>query len=152
MMGRLRDAVDQYLAGRGWPSEEIANGVFELPVVGKAGNWMAYFSTLEDEQQVLVYSVLPTAVPPDRLVEAALFLTRANFGLVIGNFELDLESGEIRFKTSVDVEGVEINDALVDHLLLAGVIATDRYLPGIAAVIGGQQAVASIEMVEAVED
>jgi len=34
------------------------------------------------------------------------FLTRANYGLNIGNFEMDFQDGEIRFKTAIDVEEV----------------------------------------------
>ncbi|MGH2410076.1 MAG: YbjN domain-containing protein, partial [Chloroflexota bacterium] len=72
--------------------------------------------------------------PVERRLAMAEFLTRANYGLPIGNFELDFEDGEIRFKTSIDLEEVEPNPLLVKHVIYANVIMMDRYLPGIASV------------------
>jgi hypothetical protein len=67
-----------------------------------------------------------------------LYLTSATFELVTGNLEINLDGGEVRPKASIDVECVESNKVLVDHILLAGIVTTDRYLPGLIAVIGGQ--------------
>jgi hypothetical protein len=119
-----------------------------MPVAGQSGTWNAYFNVREDEGQLLIHSVLPVEIPEDRRVEAALYLTRANFGLVVGNFEMDLDGNEVRFKTSVDMEGVDVSEALVDHLLLAGIVTTDRYLPGLEAVIAGQDALSCVEAAE----
>ncbi len=47
----------------------------------------------------------------------AEFITRANFGIVIGNFEIDFSDGEIRYKTSIDVEGDRPSFALIKRLV-----------------------------------
>jgi hypothetical protein len=47
----------------------------------------------------------------------AEFLTRANSGMVIGNFELDFADGEIRYKTSIDVEGDKLSYAIIKRLV-----------------------------------
>ncbi|WP_298447793.1 YbjN domain-containing protein [Ferrimicrobium sp.] len=147
-MGRIHDLVARYLGGREWPYEELSDSTFVMPVAGQSGTWNAYFNVREDEGQLLIHSVLPVEIPEDRRVEAALYLTRANFGLVVGNFEMDLDGNEVRFKTSVDMEGVDVSEALVDHLLLAGIVTTDRYLPGLEAVIAGQDALSCVEAAE----
>lgn len=67
----------------------------------------------------------------------AEFLTRANYGLMIGNFEMDFNDGEIRYKTSIDVEGDNLSSALLKQLVYANVMTMDQYLPGIIAVIDG---------------
>ena len=41
-------------------------------------------------------------VYPEAIAE---FLTRTNYSMIIGNFELDFADGEIRYKTSIDVQG-----------------------------------------------
>jgi len=81
-------------------------------------------------------------------VGVALYLTRANYGLVIGNFELDLDDGEVRLKASIDVEGATLTEALVDHLVIAGAVTTDRYIPGLQAVIDGVSARDAIAAVD----
>jgi hypothetical protein len=68
---------------------------------------------------------------------------------LIGNFELDLVDGEIRFKTSNDVKNDRLSSALFQPLVYTNVVMMDRYLPGIMAVIYGgvspENAIAQIE-------
>lgn len=73
--------------------------------------------------------------PPAKRPAIAEFITRANYGLPNGNFEMDFEDGEIRFKTSMDTEDIELTDAMVRNLVYANVLAMDQYLPGIMNVI-----------------
>ncbi|MBC7340390.1 MAG: YbjN domain-containing protein [Firmicutes bacterium] len=97
----------------------------------------------------MFYSVCPVNVPEGKRLAVAEYLTRANYGLVIGNFEMDFRDGEVRYKTSIDVEGAEIAPALVRNLVYANVITMDRYLPGLLGVIYGnltpEQAIAQVE-------
>lgn len=65
----------------------------------------------------------------------AEFITRANSGMIIGNFELDLANGEICYKTSVDVEGSRLTFLLIKKLVYANVTMMDEYLPGIISII-----------------
>ncbi|HEX9018927.1 MAG TPA: YbjN domain-containing protein, partial [Anaerolineaceae bacterium] len=75
--------------------------------------------------------------------------TRANYGMIIGNFELDYQDGEIRYKTSVDVEDVALAESLVQNLVYANVLTMDKYLPGLMRVLyAGIEPIAAIEEVE----
>jgi hypothetical protein len=62
---------------------------------------------------------------------------------------LDFEDGEIRYKTSIDVEGDRLSPAMVQQLVYANVLTMHRYLPGIMRVIYGNvspaEATAEIE-------
>ena len=74
---------------------------------------------------------------------------RANYGLHIGNFELDMGDGEVRFKTSIDTESTALSFELVRNVVYANVMQMDRYLPGLMAVLGGQATPAdAIDQVE----
>ena len=57
----------------------------------------------------------------------------------IGNFELDFDDGEIRYKTSIDVEGGELIDKMIDNLLRANLTTTDRYFGGLMELIYGDR-------------
>ncbi len=135
-MASLNDRVVAFLNKREWPYDQRGSYI-ATPVVHAGAQWVAYLTTLEEAHQLIVHSMVPDTVPEHRRPAVALFLTRANYGLPIGNFEMDLDSGEVRYKTSVDVEGDELSDALIDHLLMANVVTTGRYLDGLRAVIGG---------------
>ncbi|MGB5709470.1 MAG: YbjN domain-containing protein, partial [Waterburya sp.] len=91
----------------------------------------------------------PDNHPQKQRLAMAEFLTRANYGITIGNFEMDFDSGEIHYKTSIDVGEDRLSTALVQQLVYANVTIADRYLPGIMAVIYGKvspaEAIAQIE-------
>ena len=146
-MARIHDAVEGYLATRAWPYEDRGNYVVSA-VAGESGSWTACFDLREDDEQLLVYSVLPLRVPAERRTAVALFLSRANYGLAIGNFEIDLDDGEVRYKTSIDVEGAVLEEPLIDHLLLANIVTVDRYLRALESVVAGADPAASISSVE----
>ena len=62
-------------------------------------------------------------------------MTRINYGLNIGNFEMDMHDGEIRYKTSIDVEGGELSSRMVETLIAVNISTTDRYFPSFTDVI-----------------
>ena len=72
---------------------------------GENGKWVCYARAREEQQQFAFYSICPIDIPKYKRFAISEFLTRANYGMTIGNFELDFTDGEVRYKTSIDVEG-----------------------------------------------
>jgi len=93
-------------------------------------------SMTDDAEQALTRVVLDMAEQAKR-DEVMKFITLANYGLHIGNFEFDLDDGEVRFKTSIDVEGVEISDGLCRNLMELNFMMMGRYFDGLRAVMSG---------------
>ena len=117
---------------------------------GKNGEWTCYARVREQQRQFLFYSVCSVNAPENKRATVAEFITRANFGMAIGNFELDLTDGEIRYKTSIDVDGDRLNFDLIRNLVYTNVMMMDEYLPGIMAVIEGN--VEAKEAISQIED
>ena len=65
----------------------------------------------------------------------AEFMTRANYGMIVGNFELNYEDGEVRYKTSIDIGDSDLSLMLVKQIVYPNVATMDLYLPGLMAVI-----------------
>ncbi len=147
-MPDLHAAVIGYLTTRSWMYEDHADGIV-TDVSTDTGSWTVIFDIRDKQQQLIVYSIVPVEVPPARRTEVALYLTRANFGLAIATFELDLDDGDVRLRTAVDFEGAEVSDPVVDHLLLANIMGVEQYLDGLRAVIDGADPVAAIMQAEA---
>jgi hypothetical protein len=142
----LFEALKEVFTGEGWSFSEI----HPMPVLltelnGPSGTWKLYAHAVEERQLILFYSICPLVVPPQKRPEMASFLTRANYGLAVGNFELDFADGEIRYKTSLNVEGGRVSPTLVRRLARVNGVAMERYLPGIAAMITGTPALPSLE-------
>jgi len=105
---------------------------------GKNSEWTCYARVREQQRQFLFYSVVPIQAPENKLANITEFITRANYGMAIGNFELDFTDGEIRYKTSIDVDGDRLNFDLFRNLVYTNVMMMDEYLPGIMSVIQGE--------------
>ncbi|MEM7579862.1 MAG: YbjN domain-containing protein [Cyanobacteria bacterium P01_A01_bin.80] len=106
-----------------------------LAFQGKNGKWDCYAKAREQQQQFVFYSVSPVSAPENKRLPITEFITRANYGMIMGNFESDFTTGEIRYKTSIDVEGDNLSFALIKQMVYANVMMMDEYLPGIMAVI-----------------
>lgn len=89
-------------------------------------------------------------VPEPKLAEVSEYLTRANYGLVVGNFELDMDSGHVRYKTSMDLEGAVVEQVLFKNLIYSNLTTADRYHPGLLKLLWGDDmtARAAISLVE----
>ncbi|HQR44383.1 MAG TPA: hypothetical protein PLX97_16920, partial [Gemmatales bacterium] len=60
------------------------------------------------------------------------------------NYEMDMNDGEVRFKTSIDAEGGELTKPMIDNLLRSNLISMDRYFPGLMAVLYSDRSPADI--------
>jgi len=109
-----------------------------------------FFAVIGEEYNTLcVYAILPMQAPSNKLTEIAEFLHRANYGLILGNFEIDFSDGEIRFKVSIDFEDERPNPDQINTMIDCALAMADRYVPGIGAVVFANQSPESaIEMVE----
>ena len=108
--------------------------VLTMGFSGKNGKWQCFAQAREKQQQFVFYSVLPVNIPKEKRVKVAEFITRVNYGMVLGNFEMDFEDGEVRYKTSIDVEGAELSAAMIRQIVYSNIIITDRYLTSLMRV------------------
>lgn len=135
-MGELFDVVVAFFDHEAWPYTQLAERtVLRLSATSENGDWSCFAQVKEEQQQFIFYSVAPSNAPAERRTALAEFLTRANYGLVLGNFELDWDDGEIRFKTSIDVTGDRLSPALLTQVIYPNAYTMGRYLPGIRAVL-----------------
>ncbi len=154
MEEQIFNAIIEFFEEDDWNFHSVGGlPVLSMPFTGKNGKWMCYAQAREKQQQFVFYSVCPINVPPEKINAAVEFITRANYGMIIGNFELDYSDGEIRYKTSIDVEGTSLSYALAKQVVYANVIIMDRYLPGIMRVIYGDAApIDEIQKIEGEQD
>lgn len=136
MDAEIAALLGRFFAEDEWPAVYDSDGeCFVVRFKGTQAEWTCLAYPLEEDQQAVFYSIAPLHADEAHLTTAAEYITRANFGLVLGNFELDYEDGEIRYKTSIDLEGAELSPALIRHIVHANIQAMDRYLPGLMLVL-----------------
>jgi hypothetical protein len=149
-MAQIFETLIKFFQEDEWKISQLENKkILQMGFSGNNGNWTCYAQAIDEDGQFIFYSVCPVKVPPDKKISVAELITRANYGLLIGNFELDFNDGEIRYKTSIDIQDQSLTSSLIRQLVYANVVMMDRYMPAIMAVIYGnfspQQAIAEIE-------
>ncbi|MBX2863871.1 MAG: YbjN domain-containing protein [Leptolyngbyaceae cyanobacterium MAG.088] len=128
-----------------------AKQVLRMPFEGDNGSWQCFAKTREDTREFIFYSMAPFKVPEHKRLAIAEYICRANYGLVLGNLELDLSDGEVRYKTSIDVENSVLSLDLVKNMVHSNIHTFDRYLPGLTAILNQDiLPVDAIALVEAV--
>jgi len=148
-MGEIFEAIQTYFRVIGWPFlVDPDDTVLQLDYAGRQGQWLCYAHAREAEQQLAFYSIYPDKIAPDRRLAMAELLTRANYGLIIGNFEMDLDDGEVRYKTSVDVEGTRLTIPLIRQVVNLNVAMMDRYWPAIHQTLAGAAPAEAVRRVE----
>ena len=136
---QIVDAVRDWLDNDDWRYEYIAEK--QLIKMGinlnskiKSGNIFIDFKN----DCYLVYLYSPINGDKENLEELTKYLTMANYGLINGNFELDVRDGEIRYKTYVNCDGLEsLSAAVIQDSICVGCVMMDRYGDGIAALALG---------------
>ena len=80
-----------------------------------------------DRQIASVLSVMPFFITEEHRNDAALAVTAANHGLIDGSFDLNMKSGEIRFRlTSCYIDSV-LSESLFSYLMFVSAETIDRY-------------------------
>ena len=132
-MGELLSAVAGYFEQARWNYRPVeGRSVLELELHGKHALFPCVAIVDEESERLIFLSHYPVKVPEARRGAVLELLNRANASLAVGNFELDLDTGNLRYRTSVDVEGLGLPDALVRNVVLCNVSTADRFFPAVA--------------------
>jgi hypothetical protein len=148
--GPVFDDLVEFFTGDEWSPEQIEDQpVLRMDFEGDNGKWTCLAFAYDESERVVFTSVLPVEVAAEKRAEAAEYITRANFGMEIGNFEMDYTDGAVQFRTSVDIEGGELTPKMIQNLAYVNVTVTDQYLPGLVMVLEGdatpEEAIAKVE-------
>ncbi len=142
--------LGQFLEDDGWhPRQLEERTIYRMGFAGQNAQMVCYAQVLVDLEVFLFYALAPFKVPEDARMAVAEFITRANYGMRIGNFELDFRDGEVRYKSSLDFEGATLTPALIQHAIYPAALMMDRYMPGLMGVAhGGKSPVEAIAEIE----
>ena len=120
----------------------------QFPLKSKLTNFKAYFNCRDKSYTVNAYISL--SADEDSRQRIAEYITRANYGLRFGNFEMDFSDGEIRYRLTVDCEDrTGLSESLVMRSIVIPMTMFDRYGDGLVAVLFGikspEEAIADAE-------
>jgi hypothetical protein len=149
-MGKLLDLTEEFFLSEDWKyKHRDGKPGLVINMNGKNAGFTIFAVEAEAQECLTFYALAPNRVPEEKRKDVAEFLTRANYGMRNGNFELDFADGEVRYKTFIDVEGGTLTRRMIQNLFVANLGTMDRYYPGLMKVMFGgatpATAVAGIE-------
>jgi len=126
----------EFFNHRGWGyNQDPTKPVIHTGFSGDNGRWQCVAVAGPEDKHLLFLSLLPSKATSNRRAACAELLTRINFGLALGCFELDFEGGEIRFRTSIPLASEAVSPEVVEHLVFSNLSTVDRFFGAIMNVI-----------------
>ena len=119
------DFLKQYFDDKEWPynyyqpkiRDSQKSHYLSLRMRDKQLDCGYLFRVQEKNKLLAVYGILPFLIPESHQSAAMLLITQINYDMMIGNLEMDVDDGEIRYKNAIDIEAVGLDDDILEHLL-----------------------------------
>ncbi|HEY9782971.1 MAG TPA: YbjN domain-containing protein, partial [Leptolyngbyaceae cyanobacterium] len=142
--------LEDFLETKGWNYQALEDGrSYKILFERETGQQIAYAEIPMDLEQFLFYVKMPVKVPEELRNTISEFITRANYGLGVGNFEMDYDDGEVSYKSCVDFKGENLTIGYIKNAILPALKTMELYTPGFMSVIDGEktpeEAIADLE-------
>ncbi|MCC6626344.1 MAG: YbjN domain-containing protein [Chloroflexi bacterium] len=120
------------------PIEGDAGYSFLVSIVkgGPVLTGLAY--VLPEEKRFVFYLEAPDRTTEKLRPRVAEFITRVNYGLSIGNYEMDYSNGGVRFKSSFDFTGGALTRHLVRNAIVCAMDSAEVYHDALRRVMAGE--------------
>lgn len=134
----LFDLVIEIIQADDWSFHVLEpDAIITLEIALDSGQFQGYFLIDEETDCVQFHLVLPITVPATQLQTASEFICRVNYGLLIGHFDIDLDDGEVRYRTSIILHDAPTNANTIRNVMYPTLMMVDHYFPAFMKVIYG---------------
>jgi len=114
---------------------EVASATFTC----ETGSYQVITRVNDDDRLFQVFGICPITVPDGSRLDVAHALTRANWGMKVGKFEMDLDEGRLHFHIANVIDGEQVSDGLFGRLIAITLAMLERYVPAILSVVYGNE-------------
>jgi hypothetical protein len=116
------------LRDKNWKFEEKEEELTIISIYQGEDIPMAFKINVDSDREVIRFiSPMPFHIDEDKRVDAALAVSVANYGLVNGSFDYDLNDGEIRFRLTTSYVDCEVGPKFFFDMMATALSTTDEY-------------------------
>lgn len=139
-MSDLIEVVKAWLESHEWDegdlkfSEDGSEASFRFSCSGDGESYEAFLDIDIGKEWVQMFHYLPGKVPEKRRRLVAELLTRLNPHVKLGNIELIMGNGSVRYRTGLDFEGGTLGVKMLENMSGGACLYLDRYYEAIMAV------------------
>lgn len=136
MKNTIKEALEEKLLTFRMTEDDGGRTDYHLGMSLENGRCDAFIDVRVNRSLVSIYVINPNHIPMNRRTLVSEFLTRANYGIMLGIFEIDYNDGEVRYKSSYayEVTFPESKEVFLRNLYVS-FNTMDKYLPGIMSVV-----------------
>lgn len=115
---------------------DAENGLIVAEILGDDGNWRVFIQITDDDETrlVAIHAHHPVRIPEGNRLKVAELLTRINYDLLVGNFELNLDDGAVLFKTTLDLADGQLTQAMFERMYEINSLSMNQYYAKILSV------------------
>lgn len=118
-----------------WAFEEVEASAFLVNYSSKKGNWNCIIELIPEKKRCIFYSVFPKKITATHYTGIFKFINDTNCKLEIGNFELDVNTNVLRFRTSIGLGNQALELSIFQDLAFMNVKTMNHFLPVIQGII-----------------
>jgi hypothetical protein len=153
-MTSLFSTVNSFLEEDGWKFESFeSDGVMRALFSSDKQEWELLALVREELEQIIFYShVTESTTPKHRRNEMCLLLNNLNNRTVYGAFEMDIDEGEVMFRTALDLVEVLPSFELIRNSLYTNLGTMERYHGALVALMKDDSITAEVAAAIAASD
>lgn len=132
----LIETVCQYLDDEHWAYSLVAaKSMAYFDVSGAKGTLSCVLLADEELQCLSLLTQLGVTVPAIKRLRMADYIARVNYSLLLGCFELSVESGDLRFRISMPLAGSALSRQQLRDTIATSIYTVDRYYTGVMMLV-----------------
>ncbi|HIG20189.1 MAG TPA: hypothetical protein EYQ78_05400 [Candidatus Poseidoniales archaeon] len=153
-MTSLFSTVNNFLEEDGWKFQSFeSDGVMRALFSSDKQEWELLTLVREELEQIIFYShVTESTTPKHRRNEMCLLLNNLNNRTVYGAFEMDIDEGEVMFRTALDLVEVLPSFELIRNSLYTNLGTMERYHGALVALMKDDSVTAEVAAAIAASD
>lgn len=123
------DLVKTYLKNQEWQFSELSDEIITFGISGENGQFQCVVNSDDENELLNFYTIYGSNIPENKLSEVLSYINGLNVNLNLGNFELDYNEMELRYKLSISHKYYDLNLDIIDEIFMTGIIIMDKNLP-----------------------
>ena len=149
--GYLTMEIRDYYDSRNWryDYDPVAN-VIRMRIHSCCVDSYQVLTFIRDDERFTTLTAFPIKIPEGKRRQAAEFIARANYGMILGCFEMNPEDGQLQFKDTCLCGDTLMDPKIIERHIDVGFRMCDRYGPALLEMLyGGLSPREAVEKAEA---
>lgn len=100
-----------------------------LGINGENNNFRCIVDVKEEQQLFIIFSIFDISISEEKRSIVSDFLARVNYNIMLGNFEIDLKTNNIIYKTNFYYGDMNVTKSVLEHYIITNIVTMDKSSP-----------------------